>query len=471
MRTFWIALVVCSLALAGPAAFAQQRLGYQSRHVKNAAQRVAQPPQAAVETLPPPGPAPAKAQTANGTQSESDMQPAAAGAGTLDLETLQTLASQNNPSLREAWAQLEAARGRWVQAGLKPNPTVGYSGQQLGSNATEQNGVLVGQEFITGGKLRLDQGVASQEIERAHQQMHAQHNRVLTDVTIAYYEALAAQQRVQLTAQLTQLSQRSVESVQSLLQANEATRIELLQAQIEAQSAQISAENARNRAAAAWRSLAAVVGLPTLTPQPLVGALDDVPADLTWESSRAHILGESPELTIAAADAERARWAYQRALQQVVPNVDVQTVVQYDEDVEQVDGNLQISIPLPLFNRNQGGIREAYANIAASEQAMERVQLRLEQRLASVYERYANALQQVKRYRREVLPASQEQLSLIAEAYRAGEGNYTSLLIAQRTYFQTHLSALDAQRELAVAASEIHGLLLTESLSESPADR
>jgi cobalt-zinc-cadmium efflux system outer membrane protein len=91
--------------------------------------------------------------------------------------------------------------------------------------------------------------------------------------------------------------------------------------------------------------------------------------------------------------------------------------------------------------------------------------------LASVFERYANALQQVERYQSEILPAAQVQLDLVSQAYRAGEVNYITLLIAQRTYFQTNLSTIDSQRELAAAASEIRGLLLIDSLTDSPANR
>jgi cobalt-zinc-cadmium efflux system outer membrane protein len=397
--------------------------------------------------------------------------PVVPGETVLDLAALQSLATQNNPTLREAWARVEAARGRWVQAGLLPNPSIGYSGQQLGSNSTEQNGMVLGQEIVTGGKLGLDRGVVSQEIERAHQQMHAQYNRVLTDVAIAYYDALAAQQRVDMARRLVAISEQFSTTVESLLKASEATKIELLQARIEQNNARITLGNAENRLTAAWRTLAAVIGLPTMTPQPLTGTLSEVPHDLGWDESLARILGQSPELAAAQADVERARWAYQRALKQVVPNIDVQAIVQDDRDVQKMDGAVQIMVPVPVFNRNQGGVREAYANIAAAEKAVERVQLRLEQRLASVFERYANALQQVERYQREILPAAQEQLDLVSQAYRAGEVNYITLLIAQRTYFQTNLATIDSQRELAAAASEIRGLLLIDSLTDSPANR
>ena len=71
----------------------------------------------------------------------------------LCLADLEQLALHNNPSLGRAHAQVQIARGNWVQVGLPPNPSVGYSGQQLGSNGlAEQHGVYVTQEIIRGGK-------------------------------------------------------------------------------------------------------------------------------------------------------------------------------------------------------------------------------------------------------------------------------------------------------------------------------
>ena len=83
------------------------------------------------------------------------------------LEQLEQTALENNPTREQAIARLDALRGKWVQTGLWPNPTVGYSGQQLGSRGLqEQNGVIVEQSLIRGGKLRLNREIV--EIGRAH---------------------------------------------------------------------------------------------------------------------------------------------------------------------------------------------------------------------------------------------------------------------------------------------------------------
>jgi hypothetical protein len=88
-------------------------------------------------------------------------QPLPAADQGLSLADLECMALANNPALRRAAALVGAARGNWVQVGLKPNPSVGYEGQQLGSGGlAEQHAVTFGQEIITGGKLQLNRDVA-----------------------------------------------------------------------------------------------------------------------------------------------------------------------------------------------------------------------------------------------------------------------------------------------------------------------
>src|SRR5262245_3707417 len=112
----------------------------------------------------------------------------------LRLEDLEQIALMNNPSLDRAQALVASARGNWVQVGLPPNLSWGYLGQQLGSgNIASQHMFMVDGELVTGGKLRWNRAVAEQEILRAEQQLFAQQQRVLTDVRVAFYEALLAQ--------------------------------------------------------------------------------------------------------------------------------------------------------------------------------------------------------------------------------------------------------------------------------------
>jgi cobalt-zinc-cadmium efflux system outer membrane protein len=397
--------------------------------------------------------------------------PATEEPAVLTLEELEQMALAANPSVRRMWALVGAARGNLVQVGLPPNPSVGYEGQQLGSGGlAEQHGVLFSQEFVRGGKLRLNRAVAERERMQVEQELAAQEQRVLTDVRIAYYEVVLAQRQILLTDNLIRISGEGSQSVDALFQAKEVGRVDILQAQLEIENARILAQNAQNRHDAAWRSLAAVVGTPELAPQPLEGDAEQPPREFGFEDSLARLLQLSPEISAAAIEVERACLALQRARAEPVPNVNFQGLVNWQDNGigGKPDGGVAVSLPIPFFNRNQGAIARAEHEVVAAKQALSQLTLDLQNRLAPIFEQYSNARNQVERYNAIILPAAQESLDLTRQMYAAGEANYTALLTAQRTYSQTQINYLDAVRMLRIAEVEIEGLLLRGSLETTP---
>lgn len=387
--------------------------------------------------------------------------------GELTLSDLEQMALSANPSMARAVAVVEAARGNWVQVGLPFNPSVGYESQQIGSGGlAEQDGVFVSQEFIRGGKLRLNRQVAAQEIAKAESMLAAQQQRVLTDVRIAFYQVLIAERQTKLTNDLRGIASQNVETIEALMRGQEVGKVDLVQAQIELENANILVQNANNRARAAWQTLVTIVGNPTLEPQPLSG---DVEADTPPQGMQAaleRLLSISPEIAAAQAELDRARWTAERARAEPTPNVTVQGLVNWrDEGIGgKPDGSISVGVPLPLWNRNQGAVIQADQQVVAAQRALEQVELALQNRLAPVYERYANAHNQVETFRNRILPAAQESLDLMRRSYQAGEAGYINLLTAQRTFSEMNLNYLEALRELRAAETEIGGLLLSGSL-------
>jgi cobalt-zinc-cadmium efflux system outer membrane protein len=126
--------------------------------------------------------------------------------------------------------------------------------------------------------------------------------------------------------------------------------------------------------------------------------------------------------------------------------------------------NVQIEIPVPIWNRNQGNIYHARAEVTAAEAEVTRVELSLRSRLAAAFERYMNARHHVDRYGQRILPDSKEALTLTSRAYQNGQVGFLNVLAAQRTYFQASISHLDAVAELRDTAALLDGLLLSDSL-------
>jgi outer membrane protein, heavy metal efflux system len=166
---------------------------------------------------------------------------------------------------------------------------------------------------------------------------------------------------------------------------------------------------------------------------------------------------------------DRARAALQRACVETVPNVSFQGLVNWQDNGigGKPDGGVAVTIPVPIFNRNQGAIRRAQQELAAARRALDQLQLDLQNRLAPTFEQFSNARNQVERYREQILPAADESLQLTRQTYEAGESNYIGLLTAQRTFSQTGWNYLDAVRSLRVAEAEIQGFLLRGSLQNS----
>jgi outer membrane protein, heavy metal efflux system len=389
----------------------------------------------------------------------------------LTLAELEQKAQSCNPTLAQAAARVQAARGQQFQAGLYPNPVIGYQASEIGDDRRAgQQGGFIGQEIVTAGKLRLARAVAGEEIRQAQCAWAAQRFRVLTDVRRAFDDVLVAQRTVELAEQLVAIGQRGVRAAEELLMAKEVARADVLQARIEADSAKIVSEKSRNRHTAAWRNLAAVVGDPGLHPTRLAGGLQDGMVQFTWESALERLLAESPELAGAEAGLALAQAALRRECAGRIPNVELQASLQYDNATRDTIAGVQVGVPIPIYNRNQGNIVKAQAELAAAQHEVRRVRLALEQRLAAVFEQYATAGQQVEKYSRDIMPNAQESLKLVTAGYRQGEFGYLVLLTAQRTYFQTNLAYLDALRDLRAATAAMEGHLLSDSLQggESP---
>jgi len=379
----------------------------------------------------------------------------------LSLRDLEQIALRHNPTLVQAGMAVRAAEGRYVQAGLYPNPALGYAGGDMGLEGTSgQQGVVVGQEIVTGGKLRLGRAVASHEVQQARHGWEVQRRRVMTSVRMGYYEVLLAQMVVDTYERLVRVAEQGAEVTRRLREAQEVSEAALLQARIEAEQEKLALAEARSRHRTVWGQLAAVLGQPDLQPCPLIGDLTQSLPTLDREETLAGLLTRSPELARARSGVERARCqlALERALRK--PNLETEVWVKHDETTMETLADVSVGVALPLFDRNQGNIASAQARLVAADREVRRLELDLYSRFAEAFDSYANARRQVATYTNTILPNARTSLELVRTGYREGEFGYLELLNAQRTLFNVNLSYLANLRELWIRAIELEGLLI-----------
>ncbi len=446
------AIVAATAMIAGPAS--GQNFSLTIPNLGNAAKSDAEP---RVALAPEPVPLPPIAKP------ESDDE--------LTLAEAESMATAFHPALREAEALVRAAHGNWVQVGLKPNPAIGYSGDEIGDSGTAgKQGGFVSQEFVTGGKLDLNRAVALREQAAAEQRFQQMRLQIVTTVRKNYFETLAAERAVSLTHQLSEIATQSVTASQRRLERQDVPKTSLLQSQIESESANLVEQQATERYSAARRRLAAVLGTPDDEPAKLEDVFARPLPELDFITIRERILSESPELAELRFAVDRARWAVERASAGRVPNINVQAGVQLDNTTQDTIANVQLSMPIPLFDRNQGAIAQACGELAAAQAALEARQLAIQQRLMLSLRDYKTARERVAKYKEKILPAAQETLELINQGYQQGELDYTQMFSVQQTYAAKNLSYLQDLETAWRQWAEIDGFLVGEVSPELKID-
>ncbi|MBD3674520.1 MAG: TolC family protein [Planctomycetaceae bacterium] len=394
----------------------------------------------------------------------------AAESSRVTLEELESLAMQHNPSIRQATAASHKASGLKTQVGLKPNPRLGYFGEEMGSDSSAGlQGAFVSQTFVTGGKLDANRRVLEQDYQSVLWEVEAQRFRVRTDVRIGFYETLAAQRRLEIARGFIDVAKKGQDIAQKRFDAKEGARPDVLQAEIQLSEIEIIQQQAEVEYQAAWNDLVTLIGLPEMAPQKLQGRLPEQLDQKDVETLYQQLLTNSPELQAAYARLNTARAEMKRQDIQAIPNVTGQFGVGQDNGNGENFANVQLSIPLPIHNRNQGNIQAAYADYCRASQDVARLKLAIRSRLVQTLRDYNQARISVNQLSNVLLPKAKESLDLSEQAYLAGQFDFLRVLVARRTYFETNLTFVQARADLASANAKIDGLLLSGGLN-APAD-
>jgi outer membrane protein, heavy metal efflux system len=394
-----------------------------------------------------------------------------APATSLSLADLEQMALHGNPTLAQAAANVEAARGRAAQSGLYPNPTIGYVGERIGAAGTagEMQGMFIDQTIVTAGKLRLNRAKFAQELTQAEALELAQQYRVVNGVRVRYYQLLAMQRLLDVRADLLKVAENGVTTTEELVNIGAANKPDLLAARIEARQERVSLENSRTLYQSAWQQLAALVGEPCLPLVRLQGELEAAGAAPDFDTALTHLLEASPEVLVARAGVVRNQVGLRREQVEPIPNLQVQVANGYDFETRNDTTSVQLGLRLPIFDRNQGNIRAAQAQLAYAAAEVQRVELSLRQRLSRQYARYRTALAVAEMYRKDNLPDAREAYETYLESFRKQRAAWPQVLVAQRTYFQISVDYIQALEDLRRSEIAILGLLLIDGLEEPPA--
>lgn len=389
----------------------------------------------------------------------------------LSLADLINMTIERNPRLAQVGWAVEAARGRAIQAGLYPNPTLNVTGDELGDR-TGPGGIWTApyfsQEIVTSNKLALSKATALKDVDQAALRVVTERYRLFTDVRQNYYEVVILQKKVDILGQLVELSDKSVENAKKLLKAAEGSELDVVQMEVDLERYKAELESTSKSLPAAFRRLAASTGVDDLPYTKVAGDLESPLPEYDLERVRSYILGIHPDLRAAQIGVERAQLVVKRATVEVIPNVTVGAGYVRQNQNKSSDWTITASLPVPIWNRNQGNIFAAKAQVGEAESEVGRVQNDLVGRLATAYTPFTAASERAGRYKTAILPKAEQSYQLAMKAYRGGQFEYLRVLQAQRTVAEVRLEYLRSLAEAWRAASEIAGLMLEDQWPNAP---
>ena len=395
----------------------------------------------------------------------------------ITFEQVEKVAREMNPTLRQAEAEIRAANARQQQAGLYPNPTVGYTGDEIrgGSVGGGKQGFFVQQTVVTGGKQRLSRDVFGKDAKLATIETEEQRIRVESAVKMAFLRVLAAQELLDARRDLSKIAQDSAETERRLMNTGQADEAEVLDAEVEAQRMRIAARMQENTLREEWRSLSAVIGQPDMPMATVAGDLERDWPELNEEAAVEAIAKDSPAVRIAETATTRAQALLARARREPIPDLQVRAGMEYNNELldrlpfaKGWEGIAEVSVQIPIFNRNQGDITAARAEMDRAEQEKRRIALTLRDRAASAVDQYANARLMAVEFRDSILPRAKKAYGLLVEKYGLMLASYPRVLESQRKLYELQVEYIAALESVWTTGVALQGYLLTDGL-EAPA--
>ena len=377
------------------------------------------------------------------------------------------LAEATHPRLRAARAAVEAARGQAVQARLYPNPLISGGSPQVAGSDSQWFGYGT-QDIVTAGKLRLSQQAALRQVQRAEYDLIRARFDVLREVRQSFYALLVSQRRVEIYKLLLDIAKRSYDIGYQLLAAGEGTKADVLFWSIERDRADVRLLNSAVFIETGRRQLATAIGLPRADVGEIEGDIFQRMPNFDLKQLQEAVVRANALPRAAEAEIARAQWALERATVQPIPNVNVLGGYQRQVAPAQQQGLVQMTMMVPLFDRNQGNIRSARADIASSRAALRSIEIDLATQAAQAIANYRTSQRLTEWYEQYILPKARETLQLTQQLYARGEVTFLSLLQAQRILTETELAYVESQADRWNGAVAIADLLQLEAFPPPP---
>ncbi len=393
-----------------------------------------------------------------------EIDPVSKPTGTIKLEDALSLALMQNPELAGFSMEIRASEAKVLQAGLRPNPEIGVDVEQFGGSGdfkgvkTAQTTVLLSQLIETGGKRAIRARVASLEKDIAWWDYETKRLDVLTDVSKSFVEVLSGQELVARNEELVRLSEQVLNTVSERVKAGKVSPLEETKAGVTLSNARIGLEQARGNLRAARKKLAAAWGEISPSFTRAEGDLGTLLPVLSAEELNG-LISQNPDVARWVKEMEQRRAILESERAKRIPDITLRGGMQRFNESDDSALVVGISIPLPIFDRNQGGIRAAQYKLAKAREDARAAEVKAGAGLGESYQALVSAYAEAKSLADEVVPAAQRAFVAASEGYREGKFDFLELLDSQRTLFEAKGKYIQALSTYHKAKADVERLV------------
>ena len=385
-------------------------------------------------------------------------------AGPLTIEQAVGYALQHNQELMAAALQIKAGKEAVVQSGKLPNPELGVEMENFGGrdDRTGVDGaettVSLNQLIELGGKRQKRQQLAALAKEETGWQYQQKWLDLVTATNMAFIEILVSQQRVEQAREQLSLSEQVLQTVNARVEAGKVSPIESTKARVALTNSRIFLEKSERELAVNRRNLSSLWGNDAPLFTVADGALHDADRALPSLEDLTSRLLTHPDLARLAAQVKQREAALELARAGKVPDITVSGGVRNYQETNDHAFVAAISMPLQIFDRNDGNIGEAGHQVNSARKELAAARIRMQAQLNQSYQQLVSAAAEADVLEKEVLPAAKNAFASVQEGYRQGKFNYLEVLDAQKTLFEVTVSHLDSLRTYQTAFVEVKRL-------------
>lgn len=390
----------------------------------------------------------------------------------LTLRSAALLALQRNPELAAFAKEKRALGGVTLQAGLLPNPDLVIMAENAGNlqrvnnapgttikEVEQQDTTLrINQLIELGGKRAARVKAASLGEEVAGQAYEARRVELIAQVANVFTDVLAGQEQLRLAEESQQLAQRVVNIVSKRVQSGKVPPIEETKVEVTFSTTEIALVQAQRDLAAARKRLALLWGSSFPQFNKALGNLESLVALPSFEALAERALA-SPMALRAMKNMEQRKALLEVEQTRRIPNLTVIAGVLNHSQTGGTTAVAGISIPLQIFDRNQGNLREAYQRVDKAMDEQMATELRLKTELTQAYEALSAAQNETRILRNNILPKARNAFEVTNKGYELGKFGFLEVLDAQRTLFQNQILYVRALANYQRLVNEIERLI------------